>query len=101
MENLRNSTLKFFSDQELCYADIVPPAQVRARIEVSVLNFLKTLNASNPAISDLPLVQRKMSNSRVNHDLLTELSRVFLSHSVSTRSLMRPSAAKPSLGCGR
>ncbi|XP_029127759.1 meiotic recombination protein SPO11-2 isoform X2 [Cajanus cajan] len=94
MEDLQNSTLKFFSDQELCYADIVPPAQVRARIEVSVLNFLKILNASNPAISDLPLIQRKMSNSRVNHGLLTELSRVFLSHSVSTRSLMRPNAAK-------
>ncbi|KAL2348014.1 hypothetical protein Fmac_002014 [Flemingia macrophylla] len=94
MEDLQNSTLKFFSEQELCYADIVPPAQVRARIEVSVLNFLKILNASNPAISDLPLVQRKMSNSRVNHGLLTELSRVFLSHSVSTRSLMRPNAAK-------
>lgn len=82
MEDLRNSTLKFFSDQDLCHADILPPAQVivlitynpfffwfgevqmakfwlmqaRARIEVSVLNFLKILNASNPAISDLPLV---------------------------------------------
>lgn len=30
--------------------------QVRARIEVAVLNFLKNLTASNPAISDLPLV---------------------------------------------
>ncbi|XP_014619258.1 meiotic recombination protein SPO11-2 isoform X2 [Glycine soja] len=94
MEDLRNLTLKFFSDQELCYADIVPLAQVRARIEVSVLNFLKILNASSPAISDLPLIQRKYSNSRVNHGLLTELSRVFLSNSVSTRSLMRPNAAK-------
>ncbi|XP_017407238.1 meiotic recombination protein SPO11-2 isoform X1 [Vigna angularis] len=94
MEDLQNSALKFFSDQELCNADIVPPAQVRARIEVSVLNFLKILNASNPAISDLPLIQRKYSNSRVNHGLLTELSRVFLSNSISTRSLMRPNAAK-------
>ncbi|CAJ1927679.1 unnamed protein product [Sphenostylis stenocarpa] len=94
MEDLQNLTLNFFSDQELCNADIVPPSQVRARIEVSVLNFLKILNASNPAISDLPLIQRKYSNSRVNHGLLTELSRVFLSNSVSTRSLMRPNAAK-------
>ncbi|XP_027362146.1 meiotic recombination protein SPO11-2 isoform X1 [Abrus precatorius] len=94
MEDLANSTLKFFSDQELCYADIVPPAQVRARIEVSVLSFLKILNASNPAISDLPLIQRKLSNSRVNHGLLTELSCVFLSHSISTRSLMRRNATK-------
>ncbi|KAL9328729.1 hypothetical protein ACSQ67_003732 [Phaseolus vulgaris] len=94
MEDLQNSTLKFFSDQELCNADIVPPAQVRARIEVSVLNFLKILNASNPAISNLPLIQRKYSNSRVIHGLLTELSRVFLSNSISTRSLMRPIAAK-------
>ncbi|KAK7406089.1 hypothetical protein VNO78_07706 [Psophocarpus tetragonolobus] len=94
MEDLQNSMLKFFSDQELCYADIVPPAQVRARIEVSVLNFLKILNASNPAISNLPLIQRKYSNSRVNHGLLTELSCVFLSNSMSKRSLMRPNAAK-------
>jgi len=95
MEDLQNSALKFFSDQELCNVDIVPPAQVimlfhhpsffvflflliliwpavpfrrvqvRARIEVSVLNFLKILNASNPAISDLPLVQFRLiiSNS--------------------------------------
>ncbi|KAF7828223.1 meiotic recombination protein SPO11-2 [Senna tora] len=94
MEDLRNSTLKFFSDQELCYADILPPDQVRARIEVSVLNFLKILNSSNPAISDLPLIERKSSNSRVSHGLLTELSLVFLSHSVSTRSLMRSNAVK-------
>ncbi|WVZ14244.1 hypothetical protein V8G54_011810 [Vigna mungo] len=67
-------------------------AQVQVRIEVSVLNFLKILNASNPAISDLPL--RKYSNSRVNHGLLTELSRAFLSNSISTRSLMRPNSAK-------
>ncbi|KAL1330680.1 hypothetical protein HN51_047939 [Arachis hypogaea] len=94
MEDLRNPMLKFFSDQELCYAEIVPSAQVRARIEVSVLNFLKNLNASNPAISDLPLIQRKFCNSRVNHSLMTDLSCVFLSHSVSSRSLMRPNAAK-------
>lgn len=30
--------------------------QVRARIEVSVINFLKILNSPEPAISDLPLV---------------------------------------------
>ncbi|XP_052113406.1 meiotic recombination protein SPO11-2 isoform X2 [Arachis duranensis] len=94
MEDLRNPMLKFFSDQELCYAEIVRSAQVRARIEVSVLNFLKNLNASNPAISDLPLIQRKFCNSRVNHSLMTDLSCVFLSHSVSSRSLMRPNAAK-------
>ncbi|KAK7308962.1 hypothetical protein RJT34_05328 [Clitoria ternatea] len=94
MEDCRSSTLKFFSDQELCNADIIPPAQVRARIEVSVLSFLRILNASNPSISDLPLIQRKSSNSRVNHGLLTDLSCVFLSHSISTRSLMRPNAAK-------
>lgn len=35
-----------------------------------------------------------MSNSRVSHGLLTELSSVFLSHSVSTRSLMRSNAAR-------
>lgn len=30
--------------------------QVRARIEVAVLNFLKTLTAPNPAVSNLALV---------------------------------------------
>ncbi|KAK3020202.1 hypothetical protein RJ639_046834 [Escallonia herrerae] len=45
----------FFSDQHLCNADILPPPEVRARIEVSVLNFLRTLSSPTPAISDLPL----------------------------------------------
>ncbi|CAK9156577.1 unnamed protein product [Ilex paraguariensis] len=45
----------FFSDQHLCYADILPPSEVRARMEVAVLNFLKILNSSTPAISDLAL----------------------------------------------
>ncbi|KAE9596530.1 putative DNA topoisomerase (ATP-hydrolyzing) [Lupinus albus] len=94
MDDVQNWKLKLFSDQELCYADIIPPSQVRARIEVSVLNFIKILNAPKPAISHLPLIKRNLSNSRVNHGLLTELSCVFLSHSVSTRSLMKPNAAK-------
>ncbi|KAF2318727.1 hypothetical protein GH714_010335 [Hevea brasiliensis] len=55
MENLRRSSLKFFSDQQLCYADILTPSEVRARIEVAVLNFLRILTSPDPAISDLPL----------------------------------------------
>ncbi|KAJ7944969.1 meiotic recombination protein SPO11-2 [Quillaja saponaria] len=95
MDDLRkSSTLKFFSDQQLCYADILSPPEVRARIEVAVLNFLKMLNSSNPAISDLPLIDRKSSNIRVSHGLLTDVPWVFLSHSVCTRSLMRANAAK-------
>lgn len=74
----------FFSDQHLCHADILPPSevisilcnsrldvwfnfqiffefllcvQVRARIEVAVINFLKNLNSTTPEISDLPLVR--------------------------------------------
>ncbi|RWW85623.1 hypothetical protein BHE74_00005685 [Ensete ventricosum] len=53
--NLLESSL-FYADQRLCSAEILPPSQVRARIEVAVLNFLKNLTASNPTISNLPLV---------------------------------------------
>ncbi|XP_010658382.2 meiotic recombination protein SPO11-2 [Vitis vinifera] len=88
----RSST--FFSDQNLCNADIIGSSEARARIEVAVLNFLKILNSPSPAISDLPLISRRWSNSRVNRGLLTEVSCIFLSHSFCTRSLMRPNAAK-------
>lgn len=85
----------FFSHQNLCYADILPPLEVGARIKVAVLNFLKILSSpSTPAISDLPLVCRKLSNSRLSHGLLTDVSSIFLSHSFCTRSLMRENAAK-------
>ncbi|KAK9197768.1 hypothetical protein WN944_012951 [Citrus x changshan-huyou] len=55
MEDLSKSSLNFFADQQLCSADILSPLEVRARIEVSVINFLKILNSPDPAISDLPL----------------------------------------------
>ncbi|KAL8112526.1 meiotic recombination protein SPO11-2 [Apium graveolens] len=85
----------FFSDQLLCYADILPPSQVRARIEVAVLNFLKILNSpTTPAISDLPLISRNSKNSRVSQRLLTDDSWIFLSHSFCMRSLTRENTAK-------
>ncbi|KAA8520873.1 hypothetical protein F0562_011546 [Nyssa sinensis] len=84
----------FFSDQHLCYADILPPSEVRARIEVAVVNFLKILSSPTPAISDLPLINRRSNNSRVSQGLLTDASRIFLSHSFCTRSLMRENTAK-------
>ncbi|CAM8947811.1 unnamed protein product [Rhodiola kirilowii] len=89
-----NSTLMFFADQDLCYADILPPLEVRARIELAVLNFLKSLTSTSPAISDLPLISRSSSNSRRSEGLLTDVSLLFLSHAVCTRSLMRANAAK-------
>ncbi|XP_028073991.1 uncharacterized protein LOC114276394 isoform X1 [Camellia sinensis] len=46
-------SLMSFSDQHLCYVDILHPLQVRARIEASVLNFLKILNSSTLSISCL------------------------------------------------
>ncbi|XP_010261366.1 PREDICTED: meiotic recombination protein SPO11-2 isoform X3 [Nelumbo nucifera] len=54
MEDFCKSSL-FYSDQHLCYAEILPPSEVRARIEVAVLNFLRTLISPNPSISSLPL----------------------------------------------
>ncbi|KAK6251364.1 hypothetical protein SCA6_005369 [Theobroma cacao] len=94
MDDLRKSSMKFFSDQQLCYADVLPPHEVRARIQVAVLNFLKILNSPDPAISNLPLINRKSSNSRVREGLFTEVSWLFLSHSFCQRSLMRANAAK-------
>ncbi|KAL6502367.1 hypothetical protein OROHE_024645 [Orobanche hederae] len=83
----------FFSDQHLCHADILPPSEVRARIEVAVLNFLKSMNLSTPSVPDLHLISRKMSNSRVGRGLLTETSKIFLSHSFCTQSLMNENTA--------
>ncbi|KAF7846482.1 hypothetical protein BT93_L4254 [Corymbia citriodora subsp. variegata] len=94
MEGLCGSSLTFFSDQRLCCADVLPPAEARARIEVAVLSFLRALTSPDPAISHLPLINRTLSNSRVNHGLLTDVSWIFLSHSFCTRSLTRANATK-------
>ncbi|KAK9927120.1 hypothetical protein M0R45_024321 [Rubus argutus] len=94
MEDACKSALNFFSDQQLCYADILTPPEVIARIQVAVLNFLRILTSPDPAISDLPLVARNSSNTRLNHGLLTQTPWIFLTHSLCTRSLMRPNAAK-------
>nr|GMD97649.1 meiotic recombination protein SPO11-2 [Ipomoea batatas] len=93
MGDLSKSSI-FFSDRHLCYADILPPLQVRARIEVAVLNFLKALSSPTPSISNLPLISRKSNNSRVSRGLLTDESWIFLSYSFCTRSLMRENTAK-------
>ncbi|XP_076947388.1 meiotic recombination protein SPO11-2-like [Bidens hawaiensis] len=93
MADVRRSTI-FFTEQHLSYADIIPPIEVRARIEVAVLNFLEALNSPTPAISILPVINRKASNRRVNHGLLTEDSWIFLSRSFCTRSLMREKTTK-------
>ncbi|KAG2680534.1 hypothetical protein I3760_11G102500 [Carya illinoinensis] len=94
MEDPRKSSMRFFSDQNLCHADILPPSEIRARIEVAVLNFLRILASPTPAISDLPLINRRSSNSRACKGLLTQVSCIFLSHSFCTRSLMRANTAK-------
>ncbi|KAL4592518.1 hypothetical protein LXL04_005516 [Taraxacum kok-saghyz] len=93
MEDVRRSTI-FFTEQHLSYADILTPLEVRARIEIAVLNFLKDLNSPTPAISNLPMINRKSSNSRVNQSLLTDVSWIFLSRSFCTKSLTRENSAK-------
>ncbi|XP_010261364.1 PREDICTED: meiotic recombination protein SPO11-2 isoform X2 [Nelumbo nucifera] len=93
MEDFCKSSL-FYSDQHLCYAEILPPSEVRARIEVAVLNFLRTLISPNPSISSLPLINRRSNNRRVSHGLLTDVSSIFLSHSFCARSLMKANATK-------
>ncbi|KAK4741223.1 hypothetical protein SAY87_024811 [Trapa incisa] len=94
MEDLCRSSLAFFSDQQLYYADVLCPSEVRARMEVAVLNFLRILNSPEPAISLLPLIDRRSSNTRVSSGLLTGVPWIFLSHSFCTRSLMKANAAK-------
>ncbi|VVA93564.1 unnamed protein product [Arabis nemorensis] len=88
------SSMKFFSDQYLSYADILPPREARARIEVSVLNLLRILNSPDPAISDLSLINRKRSNSCINQGILTDVSYVFLSTSFTKSSLTNAKTAK-------
>ncbi|XP_048446132.1 meiotic recombination protein SPO11-2 [Pyrus x bretschneideri] len=94
MEDDCKSSLNFFSDQQLCYADILAPPEAIARIQVAVLNFLRILTSPAPAISDLPLVTRKSSNRRFNQGLLTQTSWIFLTNALCTRSLSRPNAAR-------
>ncbi|TYI69273.1 hypothetical protein E1A91_D08G143300v1 [Gossypium mustelinum] len=94
MDDLSKSSMKFFSDQQLCFADILLPHEVQARIQVAVLNFLKILSSPDPEISDLPLINRKSSNSRVSEGILTDVSWIFLSHSFCSRSLMKANATK-------
>ncbi|XP_010418437.1 PREDICTED: meiotic recombination protein SPO11-2-like [Camelina sativa] len=88
------SSMKFFSDQHLSYADILLPHEARARIEVSVLNLLRVLNSPDPAISDLSLINRKRSNSCINEGVLTDVSYIFLSTSFTKTSLTNAKTAK-------
>nr|VDD29270.1 unnamed protein product [Brassica oleracea] len=89
-----DASMKFFSDQNTSYADILPPREARARIEVSVLNLLRALNSPDPAISHLSLINRKRSNSCVNQGILTDVSYIFLSTSFTKSSLTNAKTAK-------
>ncbi|GJN12403.1 hypothetical protein PR202_ga30677 [Eleusine coracana subsp. coracana] len=85
----------FGADRRLCSADILPPAEVRARIEVAVLNFLAALaSPSSPAISVLPLISRTSANCSLRSGLLNDVSSVYLSYGFCKRSLMRENTAK-------
>ncbi|THG10983.1 hypothetical protein TEA_024346 [Camellia sinensis var. sinensis] len=76
----------FFSDQHLCYADILPPPQVRARIEVAVLNFLKILNSPTPAISDLSL-EKRLTQRELFYKLLCDSPDYFTSQLQVNRTI--------------
>ncbi|XP_062194844.1 meiotic recombination protein SPO11-2 isoform X1 [Phragmites australis] len=85
----------FGADRRLCSADILPAAEVRARIEVAVLNFLAALaSPSSPAISVLPLISRSSANCSLRSGLLSDVSSVYLSYAFCKRSLMRQNDAK-------
>ncbi|CAL5010245.1 unnamed protein product [Urochloa decumbens] len=84
----------FGADRRLCSADILPPAEARARIEVAVLNFLAALaSPTSPAISVLPLINRTSANCSLRSGLLSDVSSVYLSYAFCKRSLMRESTA--------
>ncbi|CAL5008342.1 unnamed protein product [Urochloa decumbens] len=84
----------FGADRRLCSADILTPAEVRARIEVAVLNFLAALaSPTSPAISVLPLINRTSANCSLRSGLLSDVSSVYLSYAFCKRSLMRESTA--------
>ncbi|KAG8375019.1 hypothetical protein BUALT_Bualt10G0056000 [Buddleja alternifolia] len=87
-EVLKNSI--FYSDQHLCHADILPPPQVRARIEVAILNFLKNLNSATPSISDLPLIlvqEKKVTQRELFYKLLCDSPDYFTSQSQVNRTI--------------
>ncbi|OEL19619.1 Meiotic recombination protein SPO11-2 [Dichanthelium oligosanthes] len=85
----------FGADCRLCSADILAPAEVRARIEVAVLNFLAALaSPTSPAISVLPLISRSSANCSLRSGLLSDVSSVYLSYAFCKRSLMRENNAK-------
>ncbi|AQK50754.1 topoisomerase-like enzyme2 [Zea mays] len=78
----------FGADGRLCSADILAPPEVRARIEVAVLNFLAALaSPSSPAISVLPLISRSSANCSLRSGLLNDVSSVYLSYTFCKRSL--------------
>ncbi|XP_020114836.1 meiotic recombination protein SPO11-2 isoform X2 [Ananas comosus] len=84
----------FYADQRLCSAEILPPPQVRARIEVAVLNFLKALSSTTPAISNLPMISRRSDNCGLRSGLFSDVPSIFLSYNFCRRSLMRANDAK-------
>ncbi|TKW08882.1 hypothetical protein SEVIR_6G054300v4 [Setaria viridis] len=85
----------FGADRRLCSADILAPAEVRARIEVAVLNFLAALaSPTSPAISVLPLISRSSANCSLRSGLLSDVSSIYLSYAFCKRSLMRESNGK-------
>ncbi|KAL5725543.1 hypothetical protein ACHQM5_008678 [Ranunculus cassubicifolius] len=90
MADLCNSTT-FHSTQHLSSAEILTPPQVLARIEVSVLNFLKTLTSpTNPSLTNLPLINRTHQNTKLTRDFFTQNpNSLFLSHISSKSSLTR------------
>lgn len=66
-----------------------PAAQVLARIEVAVLNFLRILTSPAPAISDLPLVLSVNSLSVNPNCSLTDQSRIPHSFTFSLSNFSR------------
>eukprot|EP00252_Welwitschia_mirabilis_P016568 TRINITY_DN3655_c0_g1_i4.p1 TRINITY_DN3655_c0_g1~~TRINITY_DN3655_c0_g1_i4.p1 ORF type:complete len:269 (-),score=31.93 TRINITY_DN3655_c0_g1_i4:70-876(-) len=87
-------TTFFHTDQHLCYADVLSPPEVLARIEVVVLRFLKCLTSPSPSIDALSLICRTADNTKLRQGCFGEFDSIFLSFNTFNRSLMRLNMGK-------
>ncbi|BFI43336.1 meiotic recombination protein SPO11 [Marchantia polymorpha subsp. ruderalis] len=83
MEDLLLSSIR--SNEFSCIAENAPPAEICARIESFVKDFLRRLVSSEPSISSLPLVSRTTKNARIQEDCFGKGSSIFLMHATFER----------------
>ncbi|KAJ7553112.1 hypothetical protein O6H91_06G084500 [Diphasiastrum complanatum] len=68
---LPHQSTPFHCQAQSCTADVIPPEEVRARIEVLAKHFLESLNSPNPSISILSLVCRTTESTQFQEGFST------------------------------